>query len=208
MGVSVGKEARREVDPDFKVLRGGGASAILRQVPWSWGSQASRVPLGDAARRPRAALRARGGRAPTRRRGAGAPRTRSLTEEHRCFLITCAEGTGAPADVRGRRASPAAQPAPPPGPPPALQPEASPSRPPFSACFFCEIRPGTFKESAKLLKRGKGGNIIRLVLIRESVGPPSVGGSASAFILVGMRPPRPPPERDPGRPRPLPGLSL
>lgn len=73
MGVSVGKKARREVDPDFKVLGGGGASAILRPVPWSWGSQASRVPLGEAARRPRAALWARGGRAPTGRRGCGRP---------------------------------------------------------------------------------------------------------------------------------------
>lgn len=69
MGVSVGKEARREVDPDFKVLGGGGASAILRQVPWRWGSQASRVPLGDAGRRPWAALWAWWGDGP--RHGAG-----------------------------------------------------------------------------------------------------------------------------------------
>lgn len=87
--------------------------------------------------------------------------------------------------ARPPRASPAAQPALPPGPPPALQPEASPSRPPFSATFFCEIRPWILKESAKLLKYGKGGNIIRLVLIRGSVGPPRVGGSAIAFILMG-----------------------
>ena len=111
MGVSVGKEARREVDPDFKVLGGGGASAILRQVPWSSGPQASRVPLGDAGRRPWAALWAWGGRAPTRAGGGDAPQTCSLTEKHRCFLITCAEGKGTPADVRGRCA-----PAPPPSP--------------------------------------------------------------------------------------------
>lgn len=186
MGVSVGKKARREVDPDFKVLGGGGASAILRQVPWSWGPQASRVPLGDAGRRPWAALWAWGGRAPTRAGGGDAPPNVQPDGETQVFLnYLCRREGNAGGCARTLRASSAAQPAPPPGPPPALQPGASPSRPPFSASFFCEIRPWIFKKSAKLLKYGKGDNIIRLVLIRGSVGPASVGGSARAFILMG-----------------------
>ena len=73
MGVSVGKEARREVGPGFKVLGGGGASAIVRPVPWSWGSQASRGPPRGGRTEPCAAPGARGGRAPRGAGGAGAP---------------------------------------------------------------------------------------------------------------------------------------
>lgn len=117
MGVSVGKEARREVDPDFKVLGGGGASAILRQVPWSWGPQASRVPLGDAGRRPWAALWAWGGRAPTRAGGGDAPPNVQPDGETQVFLnYLCRREGNAGGCARTLRASSAAQPAPPPGP--------------------------------------------------------------------------------------------
>lgn len=127
-----------------------------------------------------------GGRAPARRRGWGCSPNVQPDGETQVFLnYLCRREGNAGGCARPPRASPAAQPALPPGPPPALQPEASPSRPPFSVTFFCEIRPWIFKESAKLLKYGKGGNIIRLVLIRGSVGPPRVGGSAIAFILMG-----------------------
>ena len=127
-----------------------------------------------------------GGPGPDTRRGWGRSPNVQPDGETQVFLnYLCRREGNAGGCARTLRASSAAQPAPPPGPPPALQPEASPSRPPFSASFFCEIRPWIFKESAKLLKYGKGDNIIRLVLIRRSVGPASVGGSARAFILMG-----------------------